>query len=56
MPYTSINDLKNNGSKGEQAILESNTVRMIQDYIKNPQKKRNRNVPKIPDGSPIGMN
>ncbi|MCF6224573.1 MAG: zinc-dependent metalloprotease [Flavobacteriaceae bacterium] len=43
-------------SNGQQKIINTYYAKLIQDFIKSPKKRTNKNTPKIPDGSPIGMN
>ena len=42
-------------SNETQRIYDSKFLKMIADFKKNPAKFKKLNVPKIPDGSPIGM-
>ena len=41
---------------GQQKIINAYYAKLIQDFIKSPKKRSNKNIPKIPDGSPIGTN
>ncbi len=41
--------------KGLEKIYGDEMVIMINDFIKNPKSYKKINAPKIPDGSPIGM-
>ncbi len=47
--------LKKSKVKGIQQIYNQEMMKMIVDFKKNPTKFKKPNVPKIPDGSPIGM-
>lgn len=47
--------LKNSKVKGVQKIYHQEMVKRIANFKKNPTKFKKPNVPKIPDGSPIGM-
>lgn len=58
----SLNELKkltlwlNADKKKEgQSLMNEYFVKMINEFLKNPQMKIERNIPDIPDGSPIGM-
>lgn len=42
-------------SKGTQKIYDTELVKSIDDFKKNPSKYIKNKAPKIPDGSPIGM-
>jgi hypothetical protein len=50
-----LESLKDARAKGVQKIYHQELIRMIQQFKKNPTKFKKPNVPKIPDGSPIGM-
>lgn len=41
-------------AKGIQRMYQQEMIKMIQNFEKSPQKYKKLNVPKIPDGSPIG--
>lgn len=41
--------------KGVQQLYTKEMVKMIVDFKKNPTKFKKQSTPKIPDGSPIGM-
>tara|TARA_R110001632_G_scaffold23425_5_gene66331 strand:- start:2444 stop:4831 length:2388 start_codon:yes stop_codon:yes gene_type:complete len=47
--------LKKSKVKGVQQIYNQEMMKMIVDFKKNPTKFKQLNAPKIPDGSPIGM-
>ncbi len=47
--------LKNNKSNGIQKIYDLELVKSIKAFKKDPSKFKKKSVPKIPDGSPIGM-
>lgn len=47
--------LSMNKIKGQQKIINDYYAKLINDFIKSPNKRSNKNVLKIPDGSPIGM-
>lgn len=47
--------LKSAKAKGVQKIYHQEMVKRIERFKKNPTKFKKPNVPKIPDGSPIGM-
>jgi hypothetical protein len=47
--------LKSSKVKGVQKIYHQEMVKRIAAFKKNPTKFKKPNVPKIPDGSPIGM-
>tara|TARA_R110000787_G_scaffold234375_1_gene341237 strand:- start:4855 stop:7242 length:2388 start_codon:yes stop_codon:yes gene_type:complete len=47
--------LKKSKVKGVQQIYNQEMMKMIVDFKKNPTKFKKLNTPKIPDGSPIGM-
>ena len=47
--------LKSKKSSGIQKIYDIEMVKSIDNFKKNPSKFKKKNVPKIPDGSPIGM-
>jgi hypothetical protein len=47
--------LKKSKAKGVQQIYNQEMIRMIEGFKKNPAKFKKQNTPKIPDGSPIGM-
>ena len=47
--------LKSSKAKGVQKIYNKEMLKMISTFKKNPSKFKKLNVPKIPDGSPIGM-
>ncbi len=47
--------LSTNKAKGDQQIQNKYTVKRIKGFIKNPKTPPHAIVPKIPDGSPIGM-
>ncbi|MCK5638834.1 MAG: zinc-dependent metalloprotease [Flavobacteriaceae bacterium] len=49
------NWLSMNKASNQQKIINDYYVKLINDFIKDPKKKSNKNVPKIPNGSPIGM-
>ena len=38
-----------------QKIINNYYSKLIDDFIKDPKKRSKKNIPKIPDGSPIGM-
>ena len=42
-------------SKGEQALVDRYMIQSIREFLKNSEKKREYQQPKLPDGSPIGM-
>ena len=48
--------LETKNSKGEQALTEHYMASSIKKFMKNPEQKRAHPAPKLPDGSPIGMN
>lgn len=56
--FTSINNLRNwLAEKDQKVIKKSYTngyVRMIDEFLKQPEKYQKTDAPKIPDGSPIG--
>ena len=47
--------LRSSKTKGVQKIYNAEMMKMITSFKKNPTKFKKLNVPKIPDGSPIGM-
>jgi hypothetical protein len=47
--------LRSSKAKGVQKIYNAEMMKMISSFKKNPTKFKKLNVPKIPDGSPIGM-
>lgn len=47
--------LKTSKAKGVQKMYNNEIIKMISSFKKNPTKFKKLNVPKIPDGSPIGM-
>jgi len=47
--------LRSNKSDDQQKIINAYYAKLIQNFIKSPIKPSDKNVPKIPDGSPIGM-
>ncbi len=47
--------LRSSKAKGVQKIYNNQMMKMISSFKKNPAKFKKLNVPKIPDGSPIGM-
>ncbi len=47
--------LRNAKAKGVQKLYNQEMIKMISDFKKNPTKFKKSSVPKIPDGSPIGM-
>jgi len=48
--------LRNKKSKGVQKMYENQLIKMIFAFKKDPSTYTKIQVPKIPDGSPIGMN
>jgi len=48
--------LQGKKSKGEQGLTEMYLVETIRKYIKDPKIDKTYKKPKLPDGSPIGMN
>ena len=50
-----LNILRSSKAKGVQKIYNKEMLKMISTFKKNPSKFKKLNVPKIPDGSPIGM-
>ena len=42
-------------SNGEQGLIDSYITQHIKSFLKNPTQKREYQQPKLPDGSPIGM-
>ncbi len=42
-------------AKEEQALIDSYMVQSIRKFLKNPEKKREHQQAKLPDGSPIGI-
>jgi len=49
------NYLKARKSSGNQKIYDKHMVKNIDAFLKNPKTFKRINAPKIPDGSPIGM-
>ena len=47
--------LENNKAKGAQGEMDVYWAETIRKFIKNPSTKDTKAAPKIPDGSPIGM-
>jgi len=47
--------LKAKKSTGAQKIVDAELMKSIESFKKNPSKFKKINAPKIPDGSPIGM-
>ncbi len=47
--------LKAKKSNGIQKMYDAEMIKSIESFKKNPSKFKKKNVPKIPDGSPIGM-
>ena len=47
--------LKSTKAKGVQKIYNDQMLKAIGGFLKNPTKFKKPNTPKIPDGSPIGM-
>jgi hypothetical protein len=47
--------LKAKKSNGIQKIYDTEMIKSIENFKKNPSKFKKKNAPKIPDGSPIGM-
>lgn len=47
--------LKERDSDGDQRMADDQMIRDIAEFLKEPEWKRRRQVPKLPDGSPIGM-
>jgi hypothetical protein len=48
--------LETKNTKGEQGVMEDFMAGNIKKFLKNPEQKREERAPKLPDGSPIGMN
>jgi len=48
--------LRNKKSKGVQKMYENQLIKMILTFKKHPSTYKRIQAPKIPDGSPIGMN
>lgn len=48
--------LETKNTKGEQGLIEDYMADHIKKFMKNPEQKREHLVPKLPEGSPIGMN
>lgn len=53
--YEIHNTLKTSKAKGVQKLYNQEMIKMIVDFKKNPTKFKKISTPKIPDGSPIGM-
>jgi hypothetical protein len=47
--------LKERDSKGYQRMADDLMIRDITEFLKDPEWKKMRQAPKLPDGSPIGM-
>ena len=47
--------LQNNKGKGTKGEMDAYWAETIRKFIKNPSIKDTKAAPKIPDGSPIGM-
>ena len=47
--------LQNNKGKGSKGEMDAYWAETIRKFIKNPSTKDTKAAPKIPDGSPIGM-
>lgn len=47
--------LNTKNAKGEQGSIDIYMIQSIRKFLKNPEKKRTYQQPKLPDGSPIGM-
>ncbi len=47
--------LKNKRSSGSQKIYDVELIKRMEKFRKSPSKYEQRSAPKIPDGSPIGM-
>jgi hypothetical protein len=48
--------LETKNTKGEQGLTEDFMADSIKKFMKNPEQKREQRAPKLPAGSPIGMN
>ncbi len=50
-----LDNLASQLKQDQKSLMNKEYVKMINDYQKNPSKFKKKKAPKIPDGSPIGM-
>lgn len=48
--------LKTKKANGTQKMYNNQLIKMIEEFKKSPKTYKKKDAPKIPDGSPIGMN